>query len=306
MVYTQNDLLKLILDTHAVSIWDRTKGPVFWYAANVPGPFYINTEMVIGQALSEHLLREITAIIAGTIDTQARAQQLNHLILNEFKKNAPWQRLIATMVEFAHKEFPPDSYAMVSGGERRDWLFSIPFAHIAEVPHLFLFKNETMYCDHAIHPGQNVLHVSDLINNAASFFDLWAPALQRAKVACAGNVCVTVRGGAGLKRLHDAGQRVVSLITVDTEFFRRLHVADLISRETFEEISVFFSSPRDWAGKYLMGKPDLFDVGGCDEKKAFERLRNFVDHDPWKLRPQHEEFFASMQGAIIRRASKIA
>ncbi|MFA4994886.1 MAG: hypothetical protein WC521_06245 [Bdellovibrionales bacterium] len=305
MIYNQNDLLKLILDTHAVHIWDCTKGPVFWYAANIPGPFYVNTEMVIGKDLSEHLLREITAIVAGTIDKQGAAEQLDRLILEAFKKNPAWQKLIATMVDRAQKEFPGHAYAYVSGGERRDWLFSIPFAHMSELPHLFLFKNETLYCKQPLKAGQSVLHVSDLINNAASFFELWEPALQKEKLHCCGNLCVNVRGDNGLKRLHEAGQKVVSLMTIDVEFFRRLHAADLISRETFEEIAVFFSSSQDWAAKYLIDKPAVFNVKGSDAK-SFERLKHFIEHDPWKMRPTHKDFFAAMEEEIKQRPAKKA
>ncbi len=303
MIYSQDDLSKLILDTHAVSIWSHEKGPVFWYAANVPGPFYVNTEMIIGKALSEKLLHEITAIVAGTVDAETRAEQLERLILDAYKKEPPWQRLIATMAAHAQKEYPADSYAYVSGGERRDWLFSIPFAHAREMPHLFLFKNGATFCRQPLKSGESVLHVSDLINNAASFFELWAPILTKAKLKCCGNLCVNVRGDNGLKRLHDAGQKVVSLMTIDTEFFRRLHAADLISRETFEEIAVFFSSSQDWASKYLIGRPELFNAENCDAK-SFERLKFFIEKDPWKMRSGHEKFFADMQKEIAKRTSR--
>ncbi len=305
MIYTQNDLLKLILDTHALSIWNSAKGPVFWYAANIPGPFYLNTEMMIGRTLSEHLMREITAIVAGDVDREACAEQLERLILEAFKKNKEWQRLIATMVDHARKEFPANAFAYVSGGERRDWLFSIPFAHVIELPHLYLFKNGTAFCKQHLKAGQGVLHVSDLINNAASFFDTWQPALDKAGLKCCGNLCVNVRGEAGLKRLHEAGQKVASLMSIDVDFFRRLHAEDLISRETFEELSVFFSSSTAWAAKYLIDKPQLFDAKGCDAK-SFERLKNFIEHDPWKMRPKHAAFFAAMQKEIAERPSKKA
>jgi len=305
MNYTQPDLLKLIHDTKAVSIWNHAKGPVFWYAANVPGPFYVNTEMVIGSALSEKLLREITAIVAGTIDAETRAEQLNHLILDAFKANPSWQRLIATLLDRARAEFPHHDFTLISGGERRDWLFSIPFAHACDLPHLFLFKNKTSFCAQPIKAGQKVLHVSDLINNAASFLDLWQPALNDLHLGCSGNLCVTVRGTNGLHRLHEAGQKTVSLVTIDKEFFRHLHAADLIDRATFEEISIFFASAQDWAVKYLIGKPELFNVTSCDAK-SFERLSLFILHDPWKLRLHHEAFFAAMQKAVEARTAKAA
>jgi hypothetical protein len=305
MIYSQEDLLKLIHDTRAVSIWNRAKGPVFWYAANVPGPFYVNTEMVIGAALSEKLLREITAIVAGTVDAQARAEQLSHLILEAYKVNPAWQRLIATMIDRARKEFPQHDFAMISGGERRDWLFSIPFAHACNLPHLFLFKNKTMFGEQTFKAGQNVLHVSDLINNAASFIDMWKPALDGVKLGCCGNLCVNLRGENGLRRLREIGQKTVALVTIDVDFFRRLHAVDLIERETFEEIAVFFASAQDWASRYLIGKPELFDTAGCDAK-SFERLRVFIHNDPWKLRGKHEAFFATMQKAVEQRAAKAA
>jgi hypothetical protein len=162
-----------------------------------------------------------------------------------------------------------------------------------------------MYCEHPIKAGEGVLHVSDLINNAVSFFDHWQPALGALKLECSGNLCVTIRGEIGLKRLKQAGQKTFSLVTIDVDFFRLLHAADLIDQATFEEIAVFFASSQDWAAKYLIGKPELLDVGGCDAK-SFERLRNFIVQDPWKLQPKHQAFFTNMRQAIDQRMSKAA
>ncbi|MDD3029048.1 MAG: hypothetical protein PHS57_02020 [Alphaproteobacteria bacterium] len=303
MIYSQNDLLKLILETQALSIWDHEKGPVFWYAANVPGPFYVNTEKLIGPEIAERMLREITGIVAGTVDAQARAEQLENAILEAFKVSPLWQKLIETLLDAARKEFAEKGCSLISGGERRDWLFSVPFAQKAELPHLYLFKNKETYCVQPVKPDQLVLHVSDLINNAASFFDLWQPTLEAAKLRCLGNVCVNVRGANGLKRLEAAGQKVVSLMTIDTAFFQKLHAADLITRDVFEEIAVFLASSQDWAAKYLFVKPDLFDVEGCD-KKDFERLAAFISNDPWGMRSAHEAFFASMEKAVSARRAK--
>jgi hypothetical protein len=225
--------------------------------------------------------------------------------MGEFKKTPSWQTLIASMVDRAKQEWKPGSYQMISGGERRDWLFSIPFAQLADMPHLFLFKNKTHFCEQPVKAGQNVLHVSDLINNAASFLDLWQPALQSMQLGCAGNLCVNLRGENGLRRLTEAKQKTVSLVTIDLNFFRHLRDEKLITQAVFEEISIFFGSAQDWAAKYLIGKPELFDVAGCDAK-SFERLKFFVTHDPWKLRPAHEAFFTAMQQAITAREAKAA
>ncbi len=305
MSYTHEDLLRLVHATRAVSIWDHDKGPIFWYAQNLPGPFYVNTEKVIGTQLAEKLVREITAIVAGTVDGQARAEQLNHLILDAFKHTPDWQRIVVTLAERARASFPAHSYQLVSGGERRDWLFSIPFAHICDVPHLFLFKDKTHFCAQNISAGQSALHVSDLINNAASFFDRWKPALDGMGISCAGNLSVALRGTEGLKRLKDIGSPTLSLVTIDAEFFRHLHAGEMISQATAEEISVFLSSQRDWALRYLMPHPSLFHVRECDSK-SFERLLHFLRTDPWHLHAVYPDSFAALKKEAESRARKAA
>jgi len=49
----------------------------------------------------------------------------------------------------------------------------------------------------------------------------------------------------------------------------------------------------------------LFNVNDCDAK-AFERLKFFVEHDPWKMKALHEKFFAEMHKAIKQRSAKKA
>ena len=71
MIYSPEDMIKRIHDTKAVSIWNSKTGPIFWYAANVPGPFYVTTELVIGPDLSAKLLKDITALIAELAKNRA-------------------------------------------------------------------------------------------------------------------------------------------------------------------------------------------------------------------------------------------
>jgi orotate phosphoribosyltransferase len=300
MTDTQNDLLKLIHETKAVSIWSHKTGPVFWYAASVPGPFYVNTELVIGPELAPLLLDQITNIIAETSEPTGRATKLNDAILSAYKNSAMYQRVIAAMIAKAKTEFPAGSYDVISGGERRDWLFSIPLAHEIGIDHVYLFKDHSAYCKRPLKNGEKALHVADLINNAASYFDLWFPILAQAKLECIGTLCVNTRGSNGLNRLTEYGLKTVTLNGVDTAFFEKSLAGGLIDRETLTEITAYFSSPQEWARKYLMKDVELFDVQALD-KKSFERLQSFFTKDPWNLRKNHADFFASMQKEIDLR-----
>ena len=145
MTDPQFTLKKLVLDSGALKIWDHRTGPVFWGAAKVPMPFYINTELMIGPQLAADLLQEITAICAGSTDADPRARRLHSLILKAYDRTPVWQQIIQALLDRAKSAFPAASYQVVSGGERRDWLFSIPFAQEAGRKHLYLFKDRSSY-----------------------------------------------------------------------------------------------------------------------------------------------------------------
>lgn len=302
MTYTPDELLKLIHDTGALSIWDRKKGPVFWYIAGVPGPFYINTELLLGAALAKELLKGIDNILANTPadDPAPRVSQLNGLILGAVKNSPVYQQIVTTMVDRAKKEFKAGSYSFISGGERRDWLFSIPFAKECGLKHVFLFKNKTIYCEQPLQPQEAGLHIADLINNAVSYTDVWLPVLDKAGLKCGGTVCIISRGTDGVKKLEANGIKVIALNNIDLGFFERSQANGLIAAETLVEIACHFASPKEWARKYVMGNADVYNVNIIDAK-SFERLKSFFANDPWELRPKFGSFFAAMQKKIAAR-----
>lgn len=300
MIYSQEDMIRRIHDTKAVSIWNHKTGPIFWYAASIPGPFYVNTELVIGPALSKTLLEGITAIVAETKDAQTRAEKLETLIMTAAQTDETFANIIETMVASVKTSFPEGSFTVLSGGERRDWLFSIPVAKALGIKHVYLFKNGAFYCAEPLHSGEVALHVSDLINNAASYFDNWLPILDKAGLHCIGTLCVNSRGSNGVDRLKVNGQKVVALNSVDISFFEKSLASGLIDAATLEELKVFFGSAQAWASRYVMDKPELFNAAGIDGK-SFERLQTFFAKDPWALRESHPGFFQAMEAAIAER-----
>ncbi len=302
MILSQQDLIRRILDTKAVSIWNHKTGPIFWYAASVPGPFYVNTELVIGPELSASLLKDITSIVAQTPDSKERAEKLEALIMGACERDETFRNIIETMASRIRADFITDSYAVISGGERRDWIFSIPVAKLLGVRHVYLFKNGASYCAEPLAMGEIALHISDLINNAASYFDNWLPILEQAGLACVGTVCVNSRGSNGVDRLKANGQKVVALNSVDVPFFEACQRNGLIDEATLEELKLFFSSSKDWASRYVMGRPELFDPAKIDAK-SLERMKTFFAKDPWKLRGSHASFFAAMDEALYQKQS---
>jgi len=300
LILTQEDMLRRILETKAVSIWNHKTGPIFWYAASIPGPFYVNTELVLGKDLSSPLLEEITAIITDIKEPQARSEKLEVLIMKAYESNSFFQSIIETMEAQIREAFPKGSFSVLSGGERRDWPFSIPLAKKLGIKHAYLFKNGEHYCAKPLQKGEIAIHVSDLINNAASYFNAWLPILEKNGLSCIGTLCVNSRGSNGVDRLKKNGQKVITLNSVDVSFFESCCEKGLIDQATLDELRIFFEAPKKWAAAYLMGKTELFNAQGIDAK-SFDRLCTFFKNDPWELRPAHEAFFLEIEKAIGAR-----
>lgn len=298
--YDKDGLTAVIFSTQAVSIWNNAKGPVFWYAAGVPGPFYVNTEKLIGAEAAERLLTAINAIVTTADTTQQKAEQVERVVMEEYNANTTFQKIIATMVRDSRAQFG-DAYNTISGGERRDWFFSIPFALESGLDHIYLFKNGSIYTKpdnvSKLQGTPKVLHVADLINNAASYFDKWIPILKSNNVSMIGTACVINRGNVGIDKLKDAGIATCSLKTIDKAFFDDLSAIKLIEESVAQEINLYFSSKEDWARKYILSKPDLIGKEKLDAKSK-ERLQSFLENDPWNLKANDNDAFEKLVSSL--------
>lgn len=297
--YDKDGLTTALFSTDAISIWNNQTGPVFWYAANVPGPFYVNTEKLIGGAAAEKLLQDINVILAKDVTLAEKSELIHDTVMTEYNTNTIFQKVIATLLVKARAQFG-ERYNCISGGERRDWFFSIPFAHESQLDHIFLFKDQSIftrpYRDQA-QSSPKVLHVADLINNAASYFSNWLPTLKQHNLPLIGTACVITRGSAGIDKLKEANVEICALKNIDPAFFAELREINLIDKTAAEEITAYFTSKEDWAKKYILSKPHLFKMETLDSKSK-ERLKFFLENDPWNLRANDNEVFSKLITAL--------
>jgi orotate phosphoribosyltransferase len=298
--YDKDGLTAVIFSTKAVSIWNNAKGPVFWYAAGVPGPFYVNTEKLIGTEAAERLLAQISKIVDEADTPKQKADKVESVVMAEYNSNITFQKIIATMIRDSIAQFG-SAYNTVSGGERRDWFFSIPFAIESGLDHIYLFKDGSIHTKHhgtpKPHIQPKVLHVADLINNAASYIDKWIPILKSNDLAMAGTACVINRGTAGIDKLKEVGIDTCSLKTIDKSFFDDLSAIKLIEESVAQEINLYFVSKEDWARKYILSKPDLIGKEKLDAKSK-ERLQSFLENDPWNLKANDNDAFLNLVASL--------
>lgn len=111
------------------------------------------------------------------------------------------------MLDFIRDNVDVDDIDYISGGERRDWFFSLLAAKGLGKPHITIYKDlsavitekgETRRSDSV--NGGRVLHIADLITKASSYERAWIPAIKN---ICGQMTCTVViidrkQGGAEL------------------------------------------------------------------------------------------------------------
>ncbi|QSO49357.1 hypothetical protein [Alicyclobacillus mengziensis] len=294
----QDRLLELLVRTGAIRVRMSEDELPFWYTSCVPGPYYINVEKIIGADTSQKALADITKVLRSVESPDTRAKQIWEIITNYFHKNTQYSEVITLLVAYynsiEHQPLPP----AISGGERRDWFFSVPFAQLLSVPHLFLFKTGDLTAvDTDGQPvarwnyGQ-VLHVSDIVNTATSYTRHWLPILNQNDLELSETFTVAVRGTPGLHELERRGVKTLTSLELSAEVFNAAHDKGLISEFSLAEIVQYMNSPREWTRELLKqcGDQMLSSFSGLDATQQ-ARMRSFIQNDPYQLYEEFPLFF---------------
>jgi orotate phosphoribosyltransferase len=290
-------LLERLISTHGLAVRNDAQDEAFWYTSGKPGPFYINTEKIAGEQEAADILEDINELLKAPLSKQQQAgaffAKMNQLVAADEAYSASIDALLDYYE--SHAGYKP---AFISGGERRDWFFSIPVARRLKLPHVFLFKSgEHVITDHEGKPlessllNQKVLHVADIINQASSYLNRWIPILQNTGAAFTETLTVAVRSQEGLASLKQHHIRVVSPLTVDRPLFTEAYELGLINEFAYNEISKFYDSPEAWTQDFLRENTRDYGQNSNLDTKTKERIAYFKAEDPYQLKSEFPAFF---------------
>ena len=167
-----NPIVSWLFETDAVR--GCPEGQPFWYTSGKLGPFYINTQFLYGsEAAANALLSVIEEACAG--DKLAFYGKVYGEIEKQLAACPIYHQLIDLMCEAARSM----DVDFVSGGERRDFFFSMPVARRLGLGHLSIFKDlscvytdadgASMPADQAGLSGKRSVHIADLVTVASSY-----------------------------------------------------------------------------------------------------------------------------------------
>lgn len=251
-------ILEHLLESKALQIMENTP---FWYTSGDFGPYYINTHWLCnGKTESETILQGIQGLInshlPSVIDTG---------LCNQFKeaydKKGIYKKVIDDIADLI-----PSSIEYISGGERRDWFFSIMVAKLTGKTHVYLFKDQTL---HPFIEKKKVLHMSDLVNTASSYFNCWVPTLEQYGNTMEGTITIVSRSEKALNSLPHP----IALTSINPQYL--IKNAELSNLQK-ENLQSFDASPKDFMDEYLKLNPNFLkdSLNSSNPKVASNALKH--------------------------------
>lgn len=277
------DLLKALLDTKALRL--APPGEVFWYTSGTVGPYYINTEYLYG---GPNQAQQLLSFIDERKEDTNFPQRLKKRVEQQYAKNTVYRQVVDGLVALARKSGM--HFNSVSGGERRDWFFSLAVAERLGKPSLLIYKDgRTVVLDgQKLRPVRanymDVLHVADLVTEASSYVRDWIPAVA----ACGGRIAyaanVIDRGQGGLETLKKQGVVARALMRIDDALFDRLRARGQIDAARHALLTRYHRNPHAAMRAFLQRHPQIVRAAlNGDDARAAERAHLLVTENPYAL-----------------------
>lgn len=197
----------------------------------------------------------------------------------------------------------------ISGGQRRDWIFSGPVAHQLQVPHISLYKQEGNTPDkvEVVYPGGKVrdysfgrfynphfvVHAVDLITEGSSVYRTeggigsedgiekgWVPMIRQKGGEVRDLIAVVTRNQGGEEMLASRRVKVHPFVAIDEAFLKE-------HSPNAERDIAYLRNPRKWSEDYLREHGALLFVDHFNpdpENSKFSRALKFLD--------RYQEFLA--------------
>jgi len=250
----------------------------FWYTSGKIGPFYINTHFLAkDENEANRMLKFIEAATAE--DKLSAPEKIFNEFMNLYNTCDTFKNVTDKLVEAASKY----DFDVISGGERRDFFFSMVPAHLMGKPHLTIFKDlSSVYTDsyfknptessRDLMTGKKVLHIADLITEASSYERAWVPVIRELGATITDTIAVVDRHQNGRAVLEGLGVNMETLTGINKELFDEALASGVINDQQHALVMSFLFSPDDYMADFFKNNPNFIDeqiaLGGKAKERA--------------------------------------
>lgn len=244
----------------------------FWYTSGKLGPFYINTHFL---SRDEQTASDILKVIETSIaeDKETAPENIFDALADLYNSSESYKTTIDMLTDAASK-YECD---IISGGERRDFFFSMLPAHFLDKDHLTIYKDlSTCYTDCNMQvkdapKSGKVLHIADLITEASSYERAWIPVIRNLGYTITDTIAVVDRKQNGRKVLTDLGVNMETLTAIDKELFDHAKDKGFIDEAQYSLVMRFLEDPDAYMKEFLADHPTFIDEQIAMGGKARER-----------------------------------
>jgi len=269
-------LTECLFKTQAIRICPANEP--FWYTSGKIGPYYINTHFLYG---SEEKAAELLKIIDSAKEKREQCTEVvfRHVLKN-YNEDPLYKTTIDALAEEIRATVPEDGYQYVSGGERRDWFFSLIIAHLVDKPHITIFKDLDFVIWHRGKTSRinsldsaRILHVADLITSASSYERAWIPAILNAAGKMEYSFAIVDRMQGGSELLNSFGVASHSLVKIDGSIFRKAYEMNYINAEQYKMVIDYIEDPDAFMEGFFRENPDFIEKALRGDEKTAERAK---------------------------------
>ncbi|WP_010243503.1 phosphoribosyltransferase [Acetivibrio cellulolyticus] len=286
MNINSDNLVKWLFETNAIRVCPQNKP--FWYTSGTIGPYFINTHFLYGsEEKANKLLKLIDAEKENIFSCPIKV--LDETLQN-YESDKIYRALIDQMTDYIKSNINIDEVDFISGGERRDWFFSLVIAKLLNKPHITIYKDMTSVIsqDGKVEEvnnlnGKNVLHIADLITEASSYERAWIPAISNKGGNIKWSVVVVDRKQGGEKVLSNYNVKSFAMVGIDVNLFTRVLHMGMISDKQFEMIDEYMKNPKDSMARFLKENPDFIEQALNSDDKTKERAKLMLEKNIYEL-----------------------
>ncbi|HEY9061151.1 MAG TPA: orotate phosphoribosyltransferase [Pseudobacteroides sp.] len=283
----RDKLVSWLFETEALRVCPQDKP--FWYTSGAIGPYYINTHFLYGsEEKANNLLKLIDEVKKDIIGCPGK---ILDKVLENYNNDKIFKELIDEMVNFIRQNQELQSCDYISGGERRDWFFSIIIAHILNKPHITIYKDlkavltdgGKVVTDFDI-KDKKVLHIVDLINEASSYERAWIPAIKSLGGEIIWSMAVVDRMQGGSEFLESNNIKPFSMINIDKDLFKMALDSNYINKSQFDMIAAYLDNPKEAMTRFLNENPQFMKNALEGDEKTRERAKLCLDKGIYDLK----------------------
>ena len=286
------NLTSWLFETGAVRVCPQDRP--FWYTSGTIGPYYINTHFLYGSEIkANELLAFIDREKSGILSLPVK-------VLEETRKNYRedpiYRGLMDGMIDFIRKNLDIDQVAYISGGERRDWFFSLLAADILQKPHITIYKDlkTVLTMDGRTEELKDlkegrVLHIADLINEASSYERAWIPAIRAKNGSLDWSVVVVDRKQGGGELLAQNGVLSLAMVEIGKSLFESALSLGKINKEQYAMIADYLKDPKTAMRNFMLAHPGFLKDSLAGDPKTRERAELCIRQDFYGLKDSAPE-----------------